>query len=195
MLEQLRKRFSISEDKWNSFTPCFKRIQVAARATLLKEGEISRQFFFIEKGCVRVCLNKDGKDLTFQFFFENESVSSTESFRNDTPSIVAIETVEPCTLYVIGKTDMRRLLAEGMNDPEIQARLIDVLYERNIYYMKHCLSFIKDTPEQRYLHLLKENPQVIRRVPQRYIASYLGVTSVHLSRIKSKLAKARSPRI
>lgn len=55
--------------------------------------------------------------------------------------------------------------------------------------MKHCLSFIKDTPQQRYLNLIEKQPQVVQRVPQHYIASYLGITKVHLSRIKSKLLK------
>jgi hypothetical protein len=54
--------------------------------------------------------------------------------------------------------------------------------------MKHFFSFIKDSPAQRYQNLMKEKPEIIRRIPQHYIASYLGVSSVHLSRIKNKLA-------
>jgi uncharacterized protein YerC len=59
--------------------------------------------------------------------------------------------------------------------------------------MKHCFSFIKDTPARRYLHLLEERPQIARRIPQHYIASYVGVSTVHLSRIKNKLAKKNQP--
>jgi DNA-directed RNA polymerase specialized sigma subunit len=55
--------------------------------------------------------------------------------------------------------------------------------------MKHFVSFIKDSPTQRYLNLIEERPQVLQRVPQHYIASYLGVSTVHLSRIKSQLLK------
>jgi DNA-directed RNA polymerase specialized sigma subunit len=55
--------------------------------------------------------------------------------------------------------------------------------------MNHFLSSIRDTPRQRYLNLVKEKPQIVKRVPQHYIASYLGITTVHLSRIKSKIAR------
>ncbi len=192
MLDQLRNQFSIDEKQWDNYVSCFKQIQVPAKTTLLKEGDISKKVFFIEKGCIRVWFNNNGKDVTFQFFFEKERVSSTESFKKKIPSVVSIETIEPCTLYVISKKDMDRIMSDGFEIPAIRAQLIDNLYDRNIYYMKHCLSFIKDTPQQRYLNLLLEKPHIVKRIPQHYIASYLGITTVHLSRIKSKLAKGKT---
>ena len=188
MFEQLKKKFPFDEKYWNNYTGYFKRTQVPSKTILLQEGEISKKAFFIEKGCLRVWFNNNGKDVTFQFFFENDRVSSTESFKKNIPSIVTIETIEPCTLWVISKKDMDKMMSDGFEIHEIREKLIDSLFDRNIHYMKHCLSFIKDTPQQRYLNLLKEKPQIIQRIPQHYIASYLGITTVHLSRIKSKLA-------
>jgi hypothetical protein len=69
--------------------------------------------------------------------------------------------------------------------PEICEQLSDIFLDRQINYMSHFLSFIRDTPKERYLNLLKEKPHIIRRVPQHYIASYLGITSVSLSRIRN----------
>lgn len=191
MLEELKNKFSINEKQWGDYEAYFKRIQVPAKTILLKEGDVSKKVFFIEKGCIRVWFNNHGQDVTFQFFFENDRVSSTESFKKNIPSIVTVETIEPCTLYVISKRDMDKILKDGLDVQETRTRLINALYDRNIHYMKHCLSFIKDTPQQRYLNLLKEKPEIIKRIPQHYIASYLGITTVHLSRIKSKLAKGR----
>jgi len=68
---------------------------------------------------------------------------------------------------------------------------INAIFERTFDYMKQFFSFIKDTPAQRYINLLKEKPQIVQRIPQHYIASYLGITSVHLSRIKNKLTKQK----
>jgi hypothetical protein len=65
---------------------------------------------------------------------------------------------------------------------------MDISFERQRHYMNEFLSRIRDTPLQRYMNLLKERPHIVKRVPQHYIASYLGITSVHLSRIKNKLA-------
>lgn len=66
---------------------------------------------------------------------------------------------------------------------------MDAIFERTFDYMKHFFSFIKHIPLQRYLNLVKDKPHLVQRVPQHYIASYLGISTVHLSRIKSKLAK------
>ncbi|UBM60807.1 Crp/Fnr family transcriptional regulator [Marinilongibacter aquaticus] len=191
MSERFGNRFPFDEKPWNDCTSCFKQVQVPAKTTLLQEGQISKKVFFIEKGCIRVWFNKDGKDITFQFFLEGDRVSSTESFKKNIPSIVTIETIEPCTLWVISKRDMDKMLKEGFEIPEVREKLLDRLFDRNIHYMKHCLSFIKDTPQERYLDLMKEKPQIVKRIPQHYIASYLGITTVHLSRIKSKLAKEK----
>jgi len=67
--------------------------------------------------------------------------------------------------------------------------ILNVLAERQVHYMNEFVSFIRDTPEERYQKLLQERPHIVQRVPQHYIASYLGVTRVHLSRIKSALLK------
>src|SRR5579871_1621999 len=103
MLEQLKKKFPIKEDNWPQYEDCFKRIELPAKATLLREGEISKKAYFIEKGCLRVWFNNNGKDVTFHFFFEGDRVSSTESFRKNIPSLVSIETIEPSIVWAIDK--------------------------------------------------------------------------------------------
>ncbi|MCL6216900.1 Crp/Fnr family transcriptional regulator [Zunongwangia pacifica] len=191
MFDQFKNKLPFDEKHWNDYVGYFKRIQVPSKTTLLQEGKISKKVFFIEKGCIRVWFNNNGNDVTFQFFLEGDRVSSTESFKKNIPSIVTIETIEPCTLWVIGKKDMDKMVSEAFEIPEVREKLIDSLFDRNIHYMKHCLSFIKDTPQQRYLNLIQEKPQIVQRIPQHYIASYLGITTVHLSRIKSKLAREK----
>jgi len=166
-------------------------MKVSARTAILKEGDIPKNMFLIEKGCIRVWFNNDGKDVTTQFFFENNMVSSIESFRKGCPSPVTIETIEPCELWYIHKKDADRIIAEVSELPVFREMIMDAVFERTFDYMKQFFSFIKDTPQQRYLNLIKEKPQVVQRVPQHYIASYLGVSTVHLSRIKSKLAKEK----
>jgi len=187
MFYQFRNKFPLSDEKWMEYTNCFNRIEVASKTTLLEEGEISKKLFLIEKGCIRVWFNNNGKDLTTQFFFENQSVASIESFMKKLPSPVVVETIEPSVIWWIHKNDLDKILKEIKEIPELRDRLIDMLFNRTFDYMKYFVSFIKDSPTQRYLNLIEERPQIIQRVPQHYIASYLGVTTVHLSRIKSKL--------
>jgi CRP-like cAMP-binding protein len=189
MFDQFRNKFSLDDDKWNDYTGCFQQMHVASKTTLLKEGDISKKLFVIETGCIRAWFNNDGKDVTFQFFVENGVVASIESFRKKIPSLISIETIEPSVLWFIHKKDVDRIIAETNDIPELRNRFINAIFERTYGYMKHFFSFIKDTPLQRYLNLIADQPQIIQRVPQHYIASYLGISTVHLSRIKNKLAK------
>jgi CRP-like cAMP-binding protein len=189
MFDQFKKIFPLDEAHWNNYTSCFKRIAVPAKTVLLKEGEISKKLFMIEKGCARVWFNNNGKDITFQFFFENNTVASIESFRKRSPSPVVIETIEPSVLWWIHKKDVDRIVAELSEIPAWRNLFVDALFERTFDYMKHFFSFIKDTPAQRYLNLVEQRPQIVKRIPQHYIASYLGISSVHLSRIKNKMLK------
>ena len=88
---------------------------------------------------------------------------------------------------------MDKIIAEISELPALRNKFIDAVFERTFDYMKHFFSFIKDTPQQRYLNLRKEKPQIIQRVAQHYIASYLGISTVHLSRLKNKLVKRKKP--
>ena len=192
MFEQYKNKFPLGDEKWLDYISCFKRLEVGAKTVLLKEGDISKKVFFIEKGCVRVWFNNNGKDITFQFFFENNTVSSIESFRKKIPSMVTIETIEPTVLWYIHKKDIDRIMAEINEVAELRDKFINTIFERTFEYMKHFFSFIKDTPQQRYQNMIKEKPEIIKRIPQHYIASYLGISTVHLSRIKNQIAKAKN---
>ncbi|GAA4461927.1 Crp/Fnr family transcriptional regulator [Nemorincola caseinilytica] len=185
--EELKARGPLDKDKWDEYVSHYNRIEVPAKAVLLKEGEISKRAYIVEQGCMRVWFNNNGKDITYHFVFENEVVTSAESFIKNVPSLFTIETIEPCVVHWIHKHDLDRILGEMHEIPEVRKAYLDAIIERQFHYMKQFLSFIKDTPTQRYLNLIEENPQIIKRVPQHYIASYLGITPVSLSRIRSKV--------
>jgi CRP-like cAMP-binding protein len=161
----------------------FKRADVPAHTLLLREGTVSRKAYFIEKGCIRLWFNNQGKDITFQFFFENEAVSSVESFQTHTPSLFNIETLEPCVLHELTQKDFATMRAES---PAFNDLINESVLRRMVFYQKLFLSRIKDNPAQRYAALVKEYPHILQRVPQHYIASYLGITPVSLSRIRNK---------
>lgn len=160
----------------------FERQDVPARTILLREGEVAQKIFYIENGCLRLWFNNNGNDVTFQFFFEGDSVASIESFRWSQPSMFSIETIEPCTVLSIGKKDFNTII----NSQAIRDQVQDNIFHRLIFYQKLFLSRIKESPQERYEELLKNNPEILMRVPQHYIASYLGITPVSLSRIRNR---------
>ena len=185
--EKFRRFFPLDKEKWDEYISYYHRIEVPARTILLREGEVSRKAYFIEKGCIRAWLSSKKKDITFQFFFEDHNVSSVESFRKSVPSSLTLETIEPCVLHWISKENLDKIMKEIMQVPETRDQMNEALFERQMNYVNLFLSFIKYTPSERYAQLVKERPELVLRVPQQYIASYLGITPVSLSRIRAKL--------
>ncbi|MDR3681465.1 MAG: Crp/Fnr family transcriptional regulator [Flavipsychrobacter sp.] len=189
MFLHLKDRFPQLDKYWDKYLSLQRRLELPARSILLQEGKVSKKYFFIEKGCARVWFNNNGRDITVQFFFENEGLSSIDSFRKNIPSTFTIETIEPSIVYEIDKKYIDELVQELNDAPDFFKTLLDISLQRQTHYMNEFISFIRDTPLQRYQHLLKDMPHIIQRVPQHYIASYLGISTVHLSRIKNKLLK------
>ncbi|WP_286591486.1 Crp/Fnr family transcriptional regulator [Sphingobacterium sp. N143] len=165
------------------FKPLFKRLEVPAKTILLQEGEMSRTMYFIEKGCLRTWINNDGMDITTQFFFEGDSVSSIESFMTNQASLYSIESLEPCILQTLSQKDFQHALADL---PEVKEEMQKHLFRRFLNSQKTFYSYLKNNPRKRYEELVAAYPHIIQRVPQHYIASYLGITPVSLSRIRNR---------
>lgn len=179
----MNKNSSSIPKEWEKYRHLVQRQEIPAKTILLQEGKVSKKAFFIEKGCVRSWFNNDGKDITFQFFFEGMGVSSFERFQTNQPSLFTIESLEPSVICTITKKDFQFILD---NSAEIKQEVEKQIIYRLIHYQQLFLSRIKDKPEKRYKELLKQNPEILQRVPQHYIASYLGITSVSLSRIRNR---------
>ena len=192
MVFHFRHAFPQLHAYWDKYLPFQKRQTVPAKKILLEEGKRSQYYMFIEQGCLRAFINKDGSDKTIQFFFEQEGLSSLDSFINNVPSPFSVETIEPSVIYFMHKKHAMQMIDELSIEPWFVKTILQMTAKRQIHYMNEFASFIRDTPEQRYQNLIKKRPHIIQRVPQHYIASYLGVSTVHLSRIKSKLAKGKS---
>ncbi len=167
--------------KWRRYWSLFSEKHVPARSVLLDEGEIPRNVFYVKEGCLRANTGGRGREITFQFFFENDFVASIESFRSARPSPIRITSVEPTTLMVLPKQGFEKLLADF---PELRDFMMELAFRRFSDYTRLFISYLRDTPRQRYAALLRDQPHIIQRVPQRYIASYLGITPVSLSRIR-----------
>jgi CRP-like cAMP-binding protein len=191
MLFHFKDKFPQLTPYWDKYLEFQKRMEVPAKKVLLEEGKVSEHYIFVEKGCIRAGFNNNGIDKTVQFFFEKEGLTSFESFLKTTPSLFTIETIESSIIYLLPKIHVNNLMAELSREPGFLKLILDVSAERQLHYMHEFVSFIRDTPEQRYQNLLNERPHIIQRVPQHYIASYLGISRVHLSRIKSALARKK----
>lgn len=177
------KQKNVKQNHWQIFSSYFKQEKVPAKTILLQEGKISRTMYFIEKGCLRTWVNNDGKEITTQFFFEGDSVSSIESFRTNQPSLYSIESIEPCLLQTISQNDFQELIE---NSQALKEDFEEHLFRRLFQTQQLAFSYLKNNPQKRYLELIEQFPHIVQRIPQHYIASYLGITSVSLSRIRNR---------
>ncbi len=179
-----REQFPVDEpDVLQRIHATGRRLSVPARTILLEEGKVADKLYWIRKGCLRLFFCNDGKDITFQFFFEGDFVASFDSLYNRQPSLFSLESIEPAELSAIEWADFYALVRR---EPSLRRAYEAKLVERFRTYQLLFLSRIKNTPRQRYEELLKEYPDIARRVPQHYIASYLGITPVSLSRIRNR---------
>lgn len=137
---------------------------VPARTLLLEEGQVADTLYFIRKGCLRLFFWNDGKDITFQFFFEGDFVASFDSMYRRQPSLFSLESIEPSELLSVGRDDFYRLIEQS---PWLRRRYEEKLIDRFHSYQQLFLSRIRNTP-------------------QHYIASWLGITPVSLSRIRAR---------
>lgn len=175
------------EEKWEEYSPLFKREAIPAKTILLREGEVARRMYFIEKGSIRLFFNDFKKDVTAQFFFEDSFVCSMESFLEHKPSRFSLETLENGVYFSLDRESHIRLMHDI---PNYQEHFQHFLGQRMFHYLNTLLDYIRFSPEERYHSLLINHPEILQRVPQYYIASYLGITPVSYSRIRNRRAKS-----
>jgi CRP-like cAMP-binding protein len=180
MFDQLLLKLRTTESNHNNLNGLLNEVTVPSKTVLINEGEIIRNIYFVKKGCLRLWFNNQGNDITYQFFFENQVVSG---FLDEEKSMFNLESIETSTIVTLKKNDFENLLNEI---PELKDEFLSFIMKRLAFYSKLFLSRIKDSPARRYEQLLKENPEILARVPQHYIATFLGITPVSLSRIRNR---------
>lgn len=168
----------------------FHTITVPKKTVLLRQGEIADRIYGVNKGALRLWHSTpDGRDITIQFFFNGQIVSSFESFYLNVPSNFSLETISDCALSYARREDIIPLLK---NSGYTQHFLTDYACHRLITYINLFLSRIEHSPEDRYRLLLHEHPELLELVPHHYIASYLGISATSLSRIRRRIAEERN---
>lgn len=154
---------------------------------LLKEGEVCRFTFFVESGLLRMySVDANGKEHIIQFAPENWLISDRSSLYFNEKSSYFIDAVEDSTVLLLDIDFFSRLSARFPNAVENN----DLLLQRHIRNLQNRVnSLLSDTAEERYLKFIKMYPDVLLRVPQWMVASYLGITPESLSRVRKELAK------
>ena len=154
-----------------------------AKHRLLNAGECAKYLFVIKSGAARIWFNQGGKDYTLQFFFEEEPICVYESCLRDEPCEFTLETIKPTEMLVFHKEDVLKHIE---SNPQLKESMMMHFVNKMVKYVHQFISLQTNNPEQRYDNLLKLRPEIMQRIPQQYIASFLGITPVSLSRIRGR---------
>lgn len=153
---------------------------------LLKQGQVAKDAFLVLRGCVRKYCLLDGEEKTTAFFTEGEVAIEFESIANQTPSRHYIACVEESRIAIINSEKEEEYYKKFPRFEELARTETEKMMGEN---QEMLSSFITSSPEERYILLLRNRPDLLQRVPQHQIASYIGVTPESLSRIRKRIAK------
>jgi len=185
LIKNIEKSIKVSLELKRDLISNFKLVSFEKGKLIVKEGQYNVNLFYISKGILR-CFNlKDGKDITNDFFFENTFVTDYGSLLNNSPAGQNFEVIENSDIYRISKEKLFDLVNKY---PELKiwgGKMAENLFAQSI--IKQSI-FKSNTPKERYLSILKEKPEIIQKIPLSLVASYLGITQVHLSRIRKSLS-------
>lgn len=151
---------------------------------LVKQGNICEYFCYLHKGVLQHTIEVNEEEKTTYLALKNSSTSSLKSFLNNTPSNKSIRALSDCELKVIDNNDFQRL----MKNNSAFHRFYYNLLENQIFKIDdYRVDLLTNSPEQRYAKLLKQEPDLLQKVPVKYLASFLGISSRHMSRIRKNI--------
>lgn len=177
----------MSDQEWDFFSSKLICESFPKKAFILQAGQVEKYLSFAESGMLRYFLRRgpdELEEITYDFSFAGEFASGYSSFVTQLPAQFYVESLTPVTLWRISFENLQQVYAHTRVGNRIGRYAAEQLF---LEKAKRELSFLSESAEQRYLHLLTGQPQLIRQIPLKYLASYIGVTPQALSRIRKRI--------
>lgn len=180
---ELSRRYStMTHDELDILESILVPMKFAKGDMILKEGEVCRCIYFIDKGLVRQYYIKHGKEVTEHLGDDHSVFMCIESLFKEVPTQLQVEALEPCMIYALPKDRLERVALHNVN---IQILYRKILEESLILSQVHADLVRFETAQDRYRRMCKLYPQVVLRAPLLFIASYLQMTPETLSRVRA----------
>lgn len=183
--QELREIAGFTEEEINLYMSFLTRKTLNKKEHLLVEGDVCSHVAYINKGCLRrYVIDNHLKEVILNFSLEDYWIGDLESFISQKPTIYYIQALEESELLLLSRKNFTRANEEL---PKFSKFHEDKVH-RNHYATLMKLSVAKSaTPEEKYLSLMREQPQLFQRVPLHFIASYLGIEPESLSRLRKRI--------
>lgn len=183
-LQRIRSVYPLSEDRLQLLTGLLESVELKKGHLLFREGKHCRDLYFMEKGIARAYCSTGASDLTFWFGMEGDLLMSFNGYVNNTAGYETIELLEDSQLYKVPIAELEHLYHTDIQFANWGRKLTE---KELIQTEERFISRQFRSAAERYKALMEETPELIRRVQLGYIASYLGITQVTLSRIRADL--------
>ena len=181
----IRDRISVTDEELAIILTFFKPLKAKKNELLISQGQTNQRTFFVGKGCLRIYfINEEGQHATRYFAVENNFATALMSFITGEPTHEFIQSVENSELLYISQKDFYHLLEIIPAWEKFYRRYLEKAYVNNT---NRLMSFVTTNALERYLNLLEESPDIVKRLPNKMVASYLNLSPETLSRLKSKV--------
>ena len=188
-LKKFLNRFAnFSEFELEDITSKFERKVVKKNTYILRQGNICKDFIFVDKGCLRLYYVKDGIEISVWFAFHPSSAIEVYSFISEKPSDYFLQAIKDSEVLYLPKTELKKIY---QFQPKMQEMMRNFWEAVLLDLINRFTALETDSAEKRYLDLLNKQPDYLETIPQKYLASFIGVTPTSLSRIRKKILTLR----
>lgn len=183
--EKIAEHFAVSGQEIRLLLKDAEKISFTPKDIVVHEREINSNLYFITQGVWRAYTFKDGVEVTLWFVSEGEMTLSVWGYTSNLPSHLTLEVVTDSEAYCLSRSKLEQLFQSSISLANLGRKILEnFMLEIEVAW----LDSYNRTALERYVTLLEKQPEIIRAVPLKYIASYLGITAQSLSRIRNRLA-------
>ncbi len=185
LYNNLTEKITITDGDYNKFLELTKSVSISKNDFFIHEGNVSKYIAFVNSGVLySYTIDKKGNKHVVQIAPENHWISDLFSFFSYETSAFNIQAIEDCEITILSRENFEKACN---TIPAIERFFRLLIQNAYVDSLRRVSRIYANSAEERYLNLIKSNPKIIQRVPQHYIASYLGIKPQSLSRIRKKL--------
>jgi CRP-like cAMP-binding protein len=187
---KLRELFNtiiqLDDNEWNILQNLLKERSFKKGEYLLLEGKVENYINLVVEGSCRAYYIKNGIEYNYIIALEDDWISSYNSFTSNMPSDEYIQAMTNMKVYSVHRDSIKNLASLNPKFTILERYIINQIINDKTERLR---SFVSDTPDERYLKLLKKKPDLVRNISLKFLASYIGITAESLSRLRKRLSR------